>query len=269
MNRFSVAVLAACALTAWLLASCAPTPTRVGRERVQPEMILIAGGEYRIGSDDGEENEAPVHRVRVGEFYIDKYEVTNSQYQEFINETGHPAPPSWRPDGMVWPEHADLPVTWVSWQDARAFAEWRGVRLPTEIEWEVAARCTSARTYPWGDSLMVDFALPANVAGETDTFRLGPAPVDAFTNGVSCSGAYNMAGNVWEWAHDWYLPAAYRDRPVSGPAVTVEDSLFNQRVIRGGSWFDPPEYARSSVRMGFEPSYKSDIIGFRCARDAD
>jgi formylglycine-generating enzyme len=266
MMRYLATIIAA----AMLLFSCASVRTdRDADGRVQPEMILVPGGVYTVGTDSASENEGPAHRVKIASFMIDKYEVTNAQYMEFMKGTDYPSPPRWRPDGTFWPEQADLPVSWVSWDDANAYAVWRGVRLPTEHEWEIAARCTSAYTYPWGDSLLIDGRIPANLAGPDDGFDLETAPVHAFPSGVSCWGAHNLAGNVWEWVQDWYLPAAYHSLVPDGEATVGSDSLFNQRVIRGGSWLDDAEAARITKRSGFEPSYRSDVIGFRCAMDAE
>jgi formylglycine-generating enzyme required for sulfatase activity len=258
----TVAILAAA-----VAISCAPPPSdRFGE---QPPMILIPSGTYTIGYDAGPTNESPSHAVEVGAFYIDKYEVTNKMYKVFLDKSGHAPPLRWRPDSTYWEQDADLPVTWITWHDASQYAEWRGCRLPTEAEWEVAARCTTAFQYPWGDSLALESGTStANVKGDDDGHGLSPAPVGSFPDGQSCWGADDMAGNVWEWIADWYLPAAYQSRPPVGPMVTTTDSLFRQRVIRGGSWFDGAEYARTTARAGFDPSYGSDIIGFRCARDA-
>jgi len=137
------------------------------------------------------------------------------------------------------------------------------------MEWEIAARCSSAFVYPWGDSVSVNGEPLANIAGGEDGYDLGPARVDEFAAGASCWGVYNLAGNVWEWVADWYLPAAYQTLPEVGPATVMADSLYAQRVIRGGSWFDPISQARTTSRAGFEPSFRSDILGFRCARNAN
>jgi len=271
--------LSAISLAAVLvLSSCAPRPP-VKRLPEQPPMVRVPGGTYLIGRDDGPENEQPVHMVRVKAFYIDKYEVTNRMYLAFVRDTGYPLPYRWLPDSTLYgkddrlpfpQEMANLPVTWISWHDAAAYAKWRGCRLPTEVEWEIAARCSSAFAYPWGNEPMPRSGeTPANVAGDADRYASGPAPVGSFPAGRSCWGVEDMAGNVWEWVADWYLPSAYRSAPQEGFATAVNDSLFGQRAIRGGSWFDPSEYARSTARTGFDPSFTSDIIGFRCARDAE
>jgi len=241
----------------------------VERGPKQPPMVLIPGGEYVVGSDSGEANERPAHRVRVKPFYIDRYEVTNEMYGEFIRDAGYPPPLRWKPDSTFWPEDAKLPATWISWHDANAYARWRGCRLPTEVEWEVAARCSTGLAYPWGNEpALPSGEVPANVDGNDDGYRFGPAPVGSFPKGRSCWGVDDMAGNVWEWLADWYLPAAYQDSTQRASAAAVSDSLFGQRVIRGGSWFDPISFARTTRRTGFDPNFKSDIIGFRCAREA-
>jgi len=259
-----------------ILASCGPKqPVSIGPD--QPPMIRIPGGTYVIGSDAGRENERPVHTVIVQPFYIDKYEVTNRMYLAFVRDTGHPMPKRWLPDSTIIGREdllpfdqgeANLPVTWVTWYDAMAYAEWRGCRLPTEAEWEIAARCSTAYVFPWGNDTLTTADEVGNMEGSEDGFSMSPAPVGSFTKGRSCWGAEDMAGNVWEWVQDWYLPAAYQNLPRTGPMTVATDSLYGQRVIRGGSWFDPVDNARTTMREGFDPSYGSDILGFRCARDA-
>lgn len=276
MKRYALrGVLAVVLVT---MVGCAPKRVERPRGPQQPPMVRIPAGEYIIGTDDGPENERPAHKVRVRAFMIDKFEVTNRAYLQFVRETGFPAPPRWLPDSTILgstdrlpfdEREADLPVAYVSWQDADAYARWRGCRLPTEAEWEIAARCSTALLYPWGnDSLAADGKHAANAGGESDGFP-GLAPAGSFGNGTSCWGAEDLVGNVWEWTADWYMPAAYREASPTGFAEVVSDSLFRQRVIRGGSWFDPPGRVKATTRAGFDPSFRSDIIGFRCARDSE
>ena len=267
----------------WLLGlavvvGCGPKRVESPARPEQPPMIRIPAGDYVVGDDDGPENERPAHTVRLRAFMIDRYEVTNRSYLRFVRETGFPAPPRWLPDSTMvgaadrFPfaeEEADLPVTYVSWHDAAAYARWRGCRLPTEAEWEVAARCSTGATYPWGsDTLSASGKHFANTSDTGDEHN-ALAPVGSYAEGRSCWGVDDMVGNVWEWTADWYLPSAYRDAPVTGFAQAHSDSLFAQKVIRGGSWFDPLTRTKASTRTGFDPTSRTDILGFRCAREAD
>ncbi len=259
-----------------LLVQCAPKP-RVP-ERPQPEMVLIPAGAYVVGADSGDYDERPAHPVVVEPYYIDKYEVTNAQFMEFVREAGYPPPNRWLHrlvgegdqwrENAAWRQAADEPVTWITWHDADAYAKWRGCRLPSETEWEVAARGSLAVAWPWGNSTQPITGKPgANVAGVEDGFA-EVAPVGSFEDGASVFGVMDMAGNVWEWCADWYLPSAY-DLEGVDPRVGVQDSLFGQRSIRGGSWFDPLDAARTTRRRGFDPGFPSDLVGFRCVRDAE
>ena len=260
----------------FVLTQCAPKV--VVPEVEQPPMVLVPGGVYTIGVDSGLFNEGPAHQVRVPSFYIDKFEVTNEMYLRFVEQTGYPAPnrwlhrlgrtgeSNWR-QNEAWREEARKPVTWITWEDAQAYARWRGCRLPTEVEWEIAARGSLATTYPWGNRPMpVTGQHGANVSGDTDGF-LEAAAVGSLPSGISPWGALDLSGNVWEWCADWYLPSAY-DTDTLWTRTGVQDSLFGQKVIRGGSWFDPIDEARSTVRRGFDPDFPSDLIGFRCVKDA-
>jgi formylglycine-generating enzyme required for sulfatase activity len=241
-------------------------------------MVRVPAGEYTVGSDVGPDNVRPAHQVRIGAFMIDRYEVTNRMYLQFIRATNHPAPPRWVADSTILgrtdrlpfnEDQADLPVTYVSWLDAASYAAWRGCRLPSEAEWEVAARCSTSVIYPWGADTTANGMRAANAIGGVDGYEAGPAPVGSFPSGRSCWGVDDLVGNVWEWTADWYLPAAYHDVPIASRGEAVTDSLFGQRVIRGGSWFDAITRTNVHTRTGFDPAYKSDIVGFRCARDVE
>ena len=278
MKRRRLLVAAWLPILGAMLSCCAPRPLDLLTG--QPPMVFVPGGQYIIGSDSGNVDERPAHRAWVNSFYIDKYEVTNGMYLHFVDQTGYPAPDRWshrlnRQDSvdwrenLAWKEEVNKPATWVSWRDAAAYARWRGCRLPTELEWEVAARGSSATVYPWGNRPTPVTGEPgANIAGSEDGFA-EVAPVGSFASGLSIFGALDMSGNVWEWVADWYLPAAYDSNVVRDAIHGVQDSLFSQKVIRGGSWLDSMKDARTTVRRGFDPAYGSDLIGFRCARSAD
>jgi formylglycine-generating enzyme len=276
MKRMVILPILAASL-ALLLVHCAPKPVGVG-VIVHPPMVYVPAGTYTVGSDSGEFNERPAHGVTVEAFYIDKFEVTNAMFLQFIQMTGRPVPNRWshrigRADStdwrknLAWKLEANTPATWVSWQDAKTYAEWRGCRLPTEVEWEIAARGSLATVYPWGNRERPITGKPGgNTSGIDDGFGEA-APVGSLPSGLSPFGTLDQAGNVWEWVADWYLPAAY-DLKLPHTKTGVTDSLFNQKVIRGGSWYDPIRDARTTTRRGYDPTFGSDLIGFRCVRDA-
>jgi formylglycine-generating enzyme required for sulfatase activity len=226
--------------------------------------------------------------VYLDAYYIYKTEVTVAQYRTFCQATGRkmPEPPSWG-----WQDAH--PVVNVTWDDARAYATWAAVALPTEAQWEKAARGAEARLFPWGDawpppSMVGNFADEALlrsgkyawpegsfVAGYGDGYA-ATAPVGCFPAGASPYGVLDMAGNAWEWCADWYDPSYYKTGPTRNPpgpaaAVPVELSpgqMVNCRVFRGGSWMACAEggLLRCASRLGFVPSAASDQFGFRCAR---
>jgi formylglycine-generating enzyme required for sulfatase activity len=222
------------------------------------EMILVPGGEFAMGSDtDGDHS--PAHPVRLQPFYIGKYEVTNAEYLEFCQATGHRLPEFWGEDirrsGSGFPNH---PVMGISWQDAADYAEWRGMRLPTEAEWEYVAR--GGRTglnYPTADALSPDDANYAASLG-------GPVEVGSYPpNGL---GVYDMSGNVFEWVADWYDGAYYAHSPTEDPGGPESGK---HRVIRGGSWHSGPFCLRTYYRNGLPPQWVDFGVGIRLAKDAD
>jgi formylglycine-generating enzyme required for sulfatase activity len=235
-------------------------------------MVLVPGGRFRMGSETGDEDERPVRTVKLDPFFLDQAPVTNSQFLEFLN-----ARPEWRKaladrtridrDYLaLWdrntypPDLRDHPVVFVSWHAARAYAEWRGCRLPTEAEWECAARGgLEQREFPWGD-------LP-----DTDRAHfhssLGTVPVKSFP--PNRFELFEMAGNVWEWCEDWYDKDFYATmpEPAEDPRCTV--SASGLKVIRGGAWCYYAYVMRCAFRSGFPP-HASDINGgFRCARSLE
>jgi formylglycine-generating enzyme required for sulfatase activity len=220
--------------------------------------VLVPEGEFEMG--DGEDESWPKHRVWLDAYYIGKYCVTNEQYARFAEVTGYRSPGNteWR-----IPEKANHPVTHVSWDDAVAYAEWAGCELPTEAQWEKAARGPNGYTYPWGNGW--DDSRCRNSVGENDAD--GTAPVDAYPGGVSGYGTYQQAGNVWEWCSDRYGDDYYKAQEASrNPGGPSEGS---SRVGRGGSWEDGIEsYFRGAIRTGFVPSIRYVLMGFRLARRA-
>lgn len=235
------------------------------------EFVLVLGGEVRLGDSYGEEDEKPVHRVYASTFYMGKHEVSNAQYEEF--EAGH------RKKRTRYSRGEGHPVVMVDWREAVAFckrlSEKEGVRfrLPTEAEWEKAARGAEGRRYPWGGP----------PPGEEGAYRanFGPGedrsewkkdgfpytcPVDAFAEHASPYGCLNMAGNVWEWCHDRYGPAYYHACPYGDPTGPY---VGKERVIRGGSWANDGKVLRASNRSKAKELLKDAIIGFRCVREAE
>jgi formylglycine-generating enzyme required for sulfatase activity len=171
------------------------------------EMILIPAGEFIMGSPEGEgdDDEHPQHNVFLNAFYIDKYEVTNAQYKQFMDATGHKAPGYWDNERVNQPNQ---PVVGVTWHDAVAYARWAGKRLPTEAEWEKAARGIDGRKYPWGN----EWDGSKWSSGSGSVVYKSAAPVGSFPEGTSSYGVMDMAGNVWEWCADWYDEAYYSRR---------------------------------------------------------
>jgi serine/threonine-protein kinase len=225
-------------------------------ERVNPKdgavMVFIPAGEFTMGSNDGGENEKPQHRVTLDGYWIYKYPVTVAQYRQFCQATGRrePPPPRWG-----WKD--DHPIVNVSWNDAVAYCQWAGVRLPTEAEWEKAARGTDGRKYPWGDEWD---------AGKCNNYETGPkqtTAVGSYPQGVSPFGVHDMAGNVWEWCADWYDRNYYRSAPSKNPKGP---SSGKYRVLRGGSWDNHDYNARCALRDDIAPAGVNDYYGFRCAR---
>ena len=233
-------------------------------------MLLIPTGTFEMGDSfrEGLPHELPVHTVFVNAFYMDVTEVTNAAYKQFLDATGHRVPESWDDPAFNAP---DQPVVGVSWLDAAAYAQWAGKRLPTEAEWEYAARGRRAgMRYPWGDEITHD---DANYKGKDgkDIWD-GPAPVGSFAeNGY---GLYDMGGNIWEWCADEYDDKFYavsqEDNPISGKLITFTNDDFanvvTRRVLRGGSWNSAADKIRVTSRNFLDPQSTSQITGFRCVR---
>ena len=253
-------------------------------------MALIPAGTFQMGSATGDVNEAPVHTVKLDAFYIDQYEVTNAEYQAFVTATGHPVPRGigytavyellkndyepWDDPGFNQPTQ---PVTTVTWFDATAYCGWASKRLPTEAEWEKAARGGLEGTrYPWGNAEPDNTT--ANFADSQTEFEwrspnvndgyLFTAPVGTFQpNGY---GLFDMAGNVWEWCADWYSPTYYSntqdvERPRRNPKGP---DTGERRVLRGGTWYRAVHTLRNAERVSDFPDSSLNVVGFRCAMDA-
>ncbi len=228
-------------------------PAKVLRTEDGAEMVLVPAGEFMMGSEDYD-NEKPRHRVIVDAFYIDKYEVTNALYRRFMDATSRDAPFYWR-DGK-W-NGASQPVVGVGWNDADAYCRWVGKRLPTEAEWEKAARGTDGRKYPWGDQW------DASRANSSQSRNGVTVAVGLYPSGVSPYGAHDMAGNAWEWVADWFDKDYYKRSPERNPQGPDSGT---SRVLRGGSWVNFPFDLRTAGRYNGTPDGRMLNIGFRCAR---
>ena len=236
------------------------------------EMVFVPAGAFWMGSNEGDVDEGPMHQVYLEAFWIDRYEVTNAQYAEFLNATqedqgqcgGHICADTKveNPDShLLYQEgryvvergYENHPVTEVSWYGAQAYCQHYGKRLPSEAEWEKAARGTEGATYPWGEEFDPHKLNSDYGAGDT-------TPVGSYPEGASPYGACDMAGNVWEWVADWY--EAY-----PGSAYRFPFFGHKYKVVRGGSWNHPAEDARCARRDIAHPDRRLRVVGFRCARD--
>jgi len=227
-------------------------------------------------SKDAFHDEGPAHEVTLDAYLIDKFETSNKLFGEFIKSTGHPAPAYWDDPRL---NKAEQPVVGVNWEDAKAYCTWAGKRLPTEAEWEKAARGPQGYRYPWGNEFD---GTKANYGGD----RGATVPTEALPEGASAYGVFNMSGNVFEWVQDWYDPNYYRkvsrtsqvnpsgpEKPVwLGGTGTYVDRLTvgEKRVIRGGSWVAPQASLTTTHRFWNHPLNNSYGVGlgFRCAKEA-
>lgn len=293
------------ALLIFILALLAPRQTSGAASpegnREPDDMVLVPAGEFFMGTPEGTEgfpDEHPQRLVFLSAFLIDRYEVTNAQYERFVRETAHRLPANPNPAVTLWeqgaplPGIADHPIVNVGWEDAAAYCHWVGKRLPTEAEWEKAARGTDGRRYPWGNEWDIRLANSASYwAGRTIEFQSGEdwtafwvkgegarivrergikgevltLPVGSFPEGASPYGLHDMAGNAAEWVEDWYDPNYYKAAPVSDPPGPPKGVL---KVMRGGSWLKPAASLRASDRDFGNLQSRPSGTGFRCAKDA-
>jgi serine/threonine-protein kinase len=232
-------------------------------------MVLIPAGRFIMGTDSEFKNEMPRRKVFLDAYYIDKNEVTNAEYKEFVDATGRKVPEmnafsavplNWR-NGTYPRGRADHPVVLVSWNDAEAYAKWTGKRLPTEAEWEKAARGTDGRKWPWGNTW------DREKCNTAESFFNSTRPVSSFPEDRSPNGVLNMAGNVSEWTSDWYSENYYSSRTSNNNPAGPSDG--ETRVARGGAWDSKiASYARTGYRQDFPPNKKDANLGFRCAKDS-
>jgi formylglycine-generating enzyme required for sulfatase activity len=241
----------------------------------QPKSPVCKDGHY-------EREELPRQRVTLDAFYIDRFELTNALFEKFVKATGHQTPAERQRESAVWLRKKDRdweraqvtnanwrspngpgssaeqthPVVQVSWDDAAAYCRWAGKRLPTEAEWEKAARGPDWIRYPWGDSWD-----PTKANGHRTIKRT--TPVGSYPQGASPYGVHDMAGNVDEWVADWYDEGYYRRGPARNPPGPTTGRF---RVARGGSWFENAVLLETTRRYAISPSYSSNLLGFRCAK---
>jgi len=224
------------------------------------EMIEIPDGPFKMGSQDGDHDEAPEHQVYLSTYYLDQYEVTQAEYERFVKMTkkGKPFVPVFDedPSKILSPDYAAMGM---SWFDATAYCLWAGKRLPTEAEWEKAAKGEGSRKYPWGDTISPTYA---NLEGEEDGYRY-LAPPGKIAAGRSPYGLYDMTGNVAEWVSDTYDDKYYAHTIYRDPKGPEEGQ---NKVIRGGSWRESPAGARIAKRFQAKPWRTDATIGFRCAK---
>lgn len=278
-------LLGLCCLVVFLLGATGdnqkgpPVPKGEPKGRDGAPMILIPAGPFTMGTEDvglnwhqGNPNEHPPHEVKLSAYWIDQFEVTVERYARFVDETKHD-PPLWEEDATS--SAADRPVVGVTWHDAAAYCQWAGKRLPTEAEWEKAARGTDQRRFPWGDMQpFVDIAnynrglwvsYPVTLVSVTSGVEGMSIRHGLKTGGTSPYGLYHMAGNASEWVADWYDAEYYSKSPKENPKGP---ETGDKKVIRGGSWSDPPRNLRVTARFKASPDYQDSTIGFRCAMDA-
>jgi len=217
-----------------------------------PLEVYVPEGNFTMGSDNGDSDEQPIHQVYLSAFWIDQTEVTNEMYAKCV-DAGQCTQPI-DTEHFSNSSYAKHPVVYVDWNQANAYCSWVERRLPTEAEWEKAARGTDARTYPWGEGIDCSKANYDGCNSDTTT-------VSSYESGKSPYDAYDMTGNAWEWVSSLYKPYPY-------DANDGREDMYSSdaRVLRGGSWDFDDDLVRSAVRLWFDPSDTLDVIGFRCAR---
>jgi formylglycine-generating enzyme required for sulfatase activity len=218
--------------------------------------VRIPGGWFDMGSEEGADDERPVHRVWVDDFDLAVYPVTRREYETFLLDTGHETPREWE----LFESSPDVPVVGVSWLDCQAYCQWRGdtTRLPTEAEWERAARGGMDGTrYPWGEEIPA--WIPNGGRGPLD----GPWSVSL--GEPNAFGLYGIGANIHEWCADWYSPVYYANSPDRNPAGPGSGS---RRASRGGAWRHAVTISRCAARSRIDPSFRYTDYGFRLARDA-
>jgi formylglycine-generating enzyme required for sulfatase activity len=233
----------------------------VQRGIAQPEgMVVIPAGEFWMGAEDGLQDTRPLHRVHLSSYWFDKYEVTNARYRQCV-EGGGCTPPKDR-QAFDDPQRVQHPVTNITWSQARSFCQWQGKRLPTEAEWEKAARGTDGRRYPWGNDEEV---VKRHVRkGERTAGTNGAEPVGRQAATASPYGVLDLIGSVSQWVKDWYAEDFYQTSSAWDPQGPLRGSF---RVLRGGEWNEKQPDLRASYRGWDDVTYWGPTLGVRCAED--
>ena len=243
------------------------------------EMVLVSAGPFLMGSTRQMDRNAypaeqPQHTIYLDAFEIDKYEVTMVQYLRYVLAKGMEPLVDWKWGGVFQETMANHPVMHVSWYDADAYCKWTGKQLPTEAEWEKAARGGDGRINPWGNQMAglsrANYGrtgLSGPVRDRPERLLLYPpiVSVDKYENAVSPYGVFNLAGNVAEWVADWYDSTYYQHGPDRNPQGPDQGT---SKAFRGGGWVDSTPSVRAAQRNGTDPATKMNWLGFRCARDA-
>ena len=220
--------------------------------------VLIPAGVFIMGDDE----ESPRREIYLDAFHMDKYEVTVGRYARFLQSTGNmKLPEEW--DTVDTKTQAELPVVGVDWQDADSYCRWAGKRLPTEAEWERAARAADERKYPWGNDAPTGDHATFGKPYRNPVYKDGVAPVGAHPKGASPFGIQDLSGNAWEWVADWYADSF----PSSDVRNPKGPERGESKVMRGGGWYDSPDRITATKRMYSSPQNRADDVGFRCASD--
>ncbi|MGQ0694913.1 MAG: formylglycine-generating enzyme family protein [Nitrospiraceae bacterium] len=238
-----------------------PEPEASSQEEpIREDMVTISAGPYVRGTTNGGFDEQPQRTIFLDTFSIDRYEVTNHQYQQFVLATGHrkAAPPARYAKSLGKMRGTNQPIVYVSWDDATDYCRWKGKRLPTEAEWEKAMRGIDGRLWPWGNGEKPN---GANWARVQDGHELS-GRVGSFQTDKSPFGVMDGAGNVMEWVDDWYDETYYKESPEENPSSPEHG---NYRVLRGGSYTTTGADIRITTRSKMVPDYRDETIGFRCA----
>jgi len=271
MMRGSLSLLIVAVVLCLPPATHAADPVSSGND--EAPMVKVPAGPFPmgvpLGDRDGGRDEYPRHEVFLDAYEIDLYEMTNARYQAFVKATGHRVPQNPKnPTRNLWQGEtvsdmlADRPVVNVDWADADAYCRWAGKRLPTEAKWEKAAKGNTDHRFPWGNVEPTNKHLNFNQKWIGEKTLM---PVGSYEAGKSPYGAYDMAGNVWEWVHDWYDPRYYEKSPSKNPKGPDSGT---KRVLRGSGWQNETPTVRIFTRVESDPTVRNESTGFRCARDA-
>ena len=221
------------------------------------QMIKIHAGDFSMGESQGEPHEYPIHSVSLSAYWIDRYEVRNADYAKCVDAGVCRRSAQMSDPLFAGPNH---PVVGISYFDAAKYCHWVGKKLPTEAQWERAARGEEGRRYPFSGAYNAE---KANLRGASDGYEK-TAPVDKFPKGCTPEGVCDLTGNASEWVRDWFSPTYYKNSPARDPLGPSNSTRL--RVLRGGSWSSNKYQARATARDSLDPAYSSSSVGFRCAK---